>query len=67
MEHTVLHTFYRPISDGTTKTLGIKTEYTTRALFDWSIYLTLLHKIGWSQMNERLTDLSPHEMFLDVR
>jgi hypothetical protein len=33
---------------------------------DWSIYLTLLHTIRQSKMNERLHDMTPNKMLLDV-
>jgi hypothetical protein len=33
---------------------------------NWSIYLTALHMIGQSKMNERLHDMTPNEMLLDV-
>jgi hypothetical protein len=57
------HIFNWPISDKPTKYLDIKTEYT---LSDWSIYLTILHMMGWSKMNERLHDITPNWMLLDV-
>ena len=28
-------------------------------LSDWSIYLTVLHMIGWSKMNEIFPDVTP--------
>jgi hypothetical protein len=28
-------------------------------LSDWSIYLSVLHMIGWSMLNERLPDITP--------
>ena len=35
-------------------------------LSDWSIYLTVLYMIGRSKMNERLPDMTPKGMLLDV-
>jgi hypothetical protein len=29
-------------------------------LYYWSVYLTILHMIGWSKMNERLPDMIPN-------
>ena len=36
-------------------------------LSDLSIYLTVLHMIGRSKMNQRLNDMTPNRMLLDVR
>jgi hypothetical protein len=33
---------------------------------DFTIYLTVLHMIGRSKMNERLADMTPRGMMLDV-
>jgi hypothetical protein len=33
---------------------------------DWSIYLSVLHMIGQSKMNERSPDMTPNRMLLDI-
>ena len=35
-------------------------------LSDWSIYLTLMHMIGQSKMNERSHDMTLNRKLLDV-
>ena len=35
-------------------------------LSDWLIYLTVLHMIGWSKLNERLPDMTLNRTLLDV-
>ncbi len=35
-------------------------------LSDWLIYLTVLHMIGWSMLNERLPDMTLNRILLDV-
>ena len=35
-------------------------------MFDWSIYLSALHMIGRSKMNERVPGMTQKGMFLDV-
>ena len=40
--------------------------YHGRSQFEQSIYLSVLWMIGQSNMNERLADVIPHRMLLDV-
>ena len=37
------------------------TQWSQEILFDWSIYLTVLHIIGQSKMNERLHGMTPKQ------
>jgi hypothetical protein len=40
--------------------------FSTDQSADFTIYLTVLHMIGRSKMNERLADMTPRGMMLDV-
>ena len=53
--------FIQPISQESTKSLGITTDYMPRA-----VVRLVLHMIGWSKMNERLPDMTPNRMLLGV-
>jgi hypothetical protein len=65
-DHVRIHIFNQPISNQPTKYLGIKTDDMPELLSDWLIYLTVLHMIGWSKLNERLPDMTLNRILLDV-
>jgi len=43
-----------------------KTNTRQELLFDWIIYVSVLHVMGWSKINKRILDMTPNEMLLDV-
>jgi len=48
----MVHNFNRPIGDKLTISVGIKTEYTSRALVQLvNIYISVLHMINWIDKN----------------
>ena len=57
---------FQPINHEPTTYLGIKAECIHQELSDWSTYITVLHMIGRSKMNERLHDMTPNGILLDV-
>ena len=56
-----VHIFNRAISDQPTEYLGNNPSTRQKLLFDWSVYLTVLHMIGRSKINERLHDMTLKE------
>jgi hypothetical protein len=53
-------------TDESPMSLLIKLSTHQELLYDWSIYSTVLQKIGWLKMNDRLPDVTPNGMSLDV-
>ena len=59
--------FNRPISEKRLLNLYISKPNTHQEMLsDWSIYLTIFHKIGRSNMNKRLNNITSNRMLLDV-
>jgi hypothetical protein len=59
--------FNRPISEKRLLNLYISKPNTHQEMLsDWSIYLTIFHKIGRSNMNKRLNNMTSNRMLLDV-
>ena len=59
--------FNRPISEKRLLNLYISKPNTHQEMLsDWSIYLTIFHKIGQSNMNKRLNNITSNRMLLDV-
>jgi len=68
-QHTIsgnvgLNIFNWPISDELTRSLGI--EAGQRGVAQFVNIFNCLAMIGWSEMNERLPDLTLHRMLLDI-
>ena len=59
--------FNRPISEKRLLNLYISKPNTHQEMLsDWSIYLSIFHKIGRSNMNKRLNNITSNRMLLDV-